>query len=31
LSKASLVPQQVAAHGISLRSFFTEIIEETKI
>ncbi|MEQ8624855.1 MAG: D-alanine--D-alanine ligase [Vicingaceae bacterium] len=30
LSKASLVPQQVAAHGISLRSFFTEIIEETR-
>ena len=30
LSKASLVPQQVDAHGISLRSFFTEIIEETK-
>jgi len=31
LSKASLIPQQVAAHGISLRSFFSEIIEETKM
>ena len=31
LSKASLVPQQVDAQGISLRSFFTEIIEETKM
>ena len=30
LSKASLVPQQVAAHGISLRNFFSEIINETK-
>lgn len=30
MSKASLVPQQVAAHGISLRQFFSEIIEETR-
>jgi len=30
LSKASLIPQQVAAMNISLKDFFTAIIEETK-
>ena len=30
LSKASLIPQQVAAMNMSLKDFFTTIIEETK-
>ena len=30
LSKASLIPQQVAAMNLSLKDFFTAIIEETK-
>jgi hypothetical protein len=29
LSKASLIPQQVAAMKMSLKDFFTAIIEET--